>query len=353
MIISPAQSVVTTAFVNRFETNVQVLIQDAWKRRAATLFWDKLMLKRESATGRDQLFWLLDTAKITDEGLGGNKRADDIAANLFEIVNKNAGAMLRLTANELRDNQMSDVGLRNMPAIDFAASWARQVGGHAAYWPQQGLVSLLSGGTTNIGYDGVAFFSTAHPVNQFNSGAGTFSNRISGFPLSVVTAGVYDLNKMAYNFAQVLATVRKTVQPNGLPRDVVWKYVVAGPDMQFPLSQLFQAKTLAGSTAYGTMVNPFSSDTSGGVKQFSSLEGIEVLIMPELTETGVCYLVAEALPDEGAAFIFQERDPFVLSSYTPETDSSLQRRKEFEWSFDGRNAVSYGHPYLALRIEAT
>jgi hypothetical protein len=351
MIISPVQSVITTAFVNRFETNIHVLIQDAWKRRAATLMWDKLMLERESSTGRDQLFWLLETAKIVDEGKGGNTRADDLAANFFEIVNKTSGAMLRLTTNELLDNQMSDAGLKNMPALDFAGAWARQVGGHASYWPQQLLISLLTGGITNIGYDGVAFFSTTHPINPFNSGVGTFSNRISGSPLSVVTSGVYDLNKMAYNFAQVLATVRKTLQPNGLPRDVRWKYIVAGPDMQFPLAQLFQSKTLVGSTAFGQMANPLAA--GGDVPQISSIDGIQVIILPELTEVGVCYLVAEALPDEGAAFIFQNRDPYKLTSYVPENDSSLQRRKEFEWSFDGRNAGSYGHPYLALRIEAT
>jgi phage major head subunit gpT-like protein len=342
MIISPSQTVITSAWANRFETNVQVLIQDAWARRNKTLMWDKLMMTRESHTGRDILFWLLETAKIVDEGFGGNKRADDLAAMFFEIVNKNSGAMLRLTTNEIRDNQMSDAGLRNMPALDYAASWARQVGGHAAYWPQQALIQLLANGNVNNGYDGVPFFSTAHPVNPFSTGGATFSNRISGFPLSVVASGVYNVAQMVYNFAQIMGTVRKTVQPNGFPRDVAWKYVVGGPDMMLALPLIFETKTFGGGTV-----------SVGPNENIVSRWGIEPLIFPELTETGVCYLVGEALSDEGAAFIFNERDPYVLSSYAPETDSSLQRRKEFEWSFDGRNAAQYGHPYLAVRIEAT
>ncbi len=342
MIISPNQIVITSAFANRFETNIQFLIQDSWQRRAKSLFWDKLMMSRESKTGRDILFWLLETAKIVDEGFGGNKRADDLAAMFFEIVNKNSGSMLRLMSNEIRDNQMSDAGLRGMPALDFAAQWARQVGGHAAYWPQQALISLLTQGTTALGYDGVPFFSTAHPINPFASGSATYSNRLSGTPLSVVTAGVYDVAKMIYNFGQIMSNVRKTLQPNGFPRDVAWKYVVGGPDMMLALPLIFETKTFGGG---GVSVGPNEN--------LVSRWGIEPLILPELTETGVCYLVGEALSDEGAAFIFNERDPYVLSSYVPESDSSLQRRKEFEWSFDGRNAASYGHPYLAVRIEAS
>ncbi len=340
MIISPVQAEITPAWINRFETNVQTLTQDAWARRARSLSWDKIMDVRQSRTGREVLFWLLETAKIVDEGLGGNKRFDDIAATYYEIVNKNSGAGLRLTTNEIRDNQMAAEGLRGMPAMDFAASWAKQIGGHAAYWPQQLLIALLKAGTTALGYDGVAFFSTAHPINGFNTGLGTFSNRISGKPLSVVTSGVFDVPQMIKNFSDVIATARGYLQPNGLARDVVFKYAVAGPDMMLPLSLLLEAKTFGGGQF-------------GPNENIVSRWGIEPIIFPELTETGVVYLVAEALPGEGGAFIFQERDPYTLTSYAPETQAALNRRKEFEWHFDGRNAGSYGHPYLAVRVEAS
>lgn len=342
MIISPAQQgsiEITPAFVSRFETNVQTRIQDAWARRARSLMWDRIMDVQQSKTGRELFFWLLETAKIVDEGKGGNKRFDDIGAALFEVVNKTSGAGLRLTTNEIRDNQMAGESLRGMPALDFAASWARQVGGHAAYWPQQALIELLKSGTTALGYDGVPFFSTAHPINAFNAGAGTFSNRVSGKPLSVVTGGVFDVPQMIKNVSDVLATARSYKQANGLPRDVVYKYIVGGPDMQMPLQLIFKAKTFGGGQF-------------GPNENFMSDMGIEPLIFPELDEAGVCYLVAEALPGEGGAFIFQERDPYVLTTYTPESLAELQRRKEFEWSFDGRNAAAFGHPYLAVRIEA-
>jgi hypothetical protein len=340
MIISPVQTEITPAWVARFETNVQTLIQDSWARRQRSLFWDKIMGVRPSKTGRELFFWLLETAKIVDEGQGGNKRFDDLGAAFFELVNRNSGAGLRLTANEIKDNQMAGESMRGMPPLDFAASWARQVGGHAAYWPQQALVELLKNGTTNLAYDGLPFFSTAHPINGFNAATGTYSNRISGKPLSVITSDVYDVPKMMVNFASVMATARSVLQPNGLPRDVVYKYVIGPPDMQFALSLLFETKTFGGGQF-------------GPNENIVSRWGIEPIIAPELTEAGVCYLVAESLPDEGDAFLFSDREPYVLSTYSPATLAELQRRKEFEWSFDGRNVAAYGHPYLAIRIEAT
>lgn len=341
MIVSPGATAVTPTWVARFETNVQVILQDAWARRAKSLFWDKIMDVRQSATGRDLVFWLLETARITSEGLGGNKRFDDLGAAFNEIVNVNSGAGLRLTTNEIRDNQMSDAGLRGMPALDFAASWARQVGGNAAYWPQQALISLITSGTTVNGYDGVPFFSTSHPVNGFNTGAGTFSNKISSKPLKVVSSGAFDVPTMIKNFSDILASIRVYTQANGLPRDVEFKYALAGPDMQMPLSLILEAKTYGGLAGSGVNEN------------FASRWGIEPIIAPELTEAGVVYLIAEAVPGEGAPFIFQERDPYVLSTYSPETLAELNRRKEFEWHFDGRNAAAFGHPYLCVRVEAS
>lgn len=340
-IASPGPTQITPTWVSRFETNVQTLLQDSWARRSRSLMWDKVMDVRQSSTGRDLLFWLLETARITSEGFGGNKRFDDIGAAVNEIVNANSGAGLRLTTNEIKDNQMSDAGLRGMPALNFAEAWARQMGSSAAYWPQQALFALIASGTTVNGYDGVPFFSTAHPVNGFNAGAGTYSNKISGKPLKVVSGSAFDVPAMIKNFSDILSSIRLYTQPNGLPRDVQFKYAIGGPDMMMPLSLILETKTFGGLAGSGVNEN------------IVSRWGIEPLIVPELAEPGVVYLIAEAIPGEGGAFIFQERDPYVLSTYSPETLAELNRRKEFAWHYDGRNAAAFGHPYLAVRVEAT
>jgi phage major head subunit gpT-like protein len=336
---------ITPSWVATFETNQQTLIQDAWARMRPNLVWDKFMDVRQSQTGRELFFWLLETARITDEGQGGNKRFDDIAATFFEIVNKNSGAGLRLTRNEIEDNMMAGESLRGMPSLDYAASWSRQMGGSAAYWPQELLFTLLAGGKTTKGYDAVNFFATNHPINpSAGSGAGTYSNLISAKPIGSSVS----LDVAASNLSDVFQAIRSLRQPNGKPRNLVPRYLLAGEDLRKRAFELLDTKTLvAGATAGATGV------ALAPIENVISRYGMEPVIATELSEAGVYYVSCEMLPGEGGPFIFQDRSPYVLTSYQPETQAELQRRKEFEWSFDGRNAGAYGHPYLMFRVEPT
>jgi hypothetical protein len=332
---------ITPSWVATFETNVQTLIQDAWSRMRPALIWDKFMDVKKSETGRELYFWLLETAKLQDEGQGGNKRFDDIAATYFEIVNKNSGNGLRLTANEIRDNQMASASLRGMPALDYAASWGRQMGGGAAYWPQELMFQLLAAGKTTKGYDGVNFFSASHPINAANAGAGTYSNLITAKPIDSTNAATLDI--AAVNLASVIATIQQYTQPNGKPRNLVPRYLLAGPANRKRAFELLDTKTIitGGANAFGTIENVVSR------------YGIEPVIATEMGSDLGYYIVMEMLPGEGGPLIFQDRDPYVLSTYQPESQAELQRRKEFEWSFDGRNAGAYGHPYLIVRVDPT
>jgi len=328
---------VTPSWVATFETNVQTLIQDAWARMQKNLCWDRFMDVKQSQTGQELFFYLLETARITKENQGGNKRYDDIAANFFTIVNENSGAGLRLTRNEIEDNMMASGMMKGMPALDYAASWSRQIGGHSAYWPQDLLFQLIAAGKTTKGYDGVNFFSATHPINPYDAGAGNYSNLITAKPIDETNAAA--LNTAIQNFAAVCATIRGLKQPNGKPRNLVPKYALGGADLMKRLFEVLDTKT------YGS--------GNGTNENVLTRYGIEPVIATELTEAGVYYIFCEMLPGEGGPFIFQDRAPYVMSTYQPETQAELQRRKEFEWSFDGRNAGAYGHPYLCFRVEPT
>lgn len=322
---------ITPSWVGTFETNQQTLIQDAWARMAAHLIWDRFMDVKKSGTLRELYFWLIESARIHDEQQGGNKRFDDIAANFLEVANKNSGAALRLTKNEIEDNMMAAPNLRGMPALDYAANWARQMGGSAGYWPQELLFDLIANGTTAKGYDNLAFFHASHPINPYNEGP-VYSNLHTGVRIDAAV----DIAEAVTNFATAVAQVRAIRQPNGKPRNLVCEYALAGVDLQKRLFEILDTKF-------------YGSATQGSTENVVSRYGIEPVIASELTETGVYYLACEMLPGEGGPFIFQDRDPYVLTSYQPETQAELQRRKEFEWSFDGRNAGAYGHPYLFHR----
>lgn len=332
---------ITPNFIVSFETNVQAITVDAWQRRSKSLIWDKFMDVRSSATGRELFTWLVESAKIVKEGQGGNKRFDDLASASFEIVNENSGAGLRLTRNEIEDNQKQIGQGRVMPVLDFAANWARQMGGHAAYWPQQLMFELLAAGESTHGYDGVPFFSASHPVNPALEVSTTYSNLITSKPIGTSVT----LDVAASNFNDVCTSIGGVLQPNGKPRGLVPKYVLCGLDLRKRVAEIFGSKTLVASGGAA------GAGAAAIDNVIASTYGIEPVVVPELTTAGEYYVACELMPGEGGPLIFQDRSPYVLTSYQPETQSELQRKKEFEWSFDGRNAGAYGHPYLLYKVK--
>src|SRR5450432_1567551 len=321
---------ITPQFIGTFETNVQTFIVDAWKRAQEDgLFWDEFMDVRSSATLRELYFWLIETARIYQENLGGNKRYDDIAATFYEIDNQNSGSALRLTKNEIEDNMIAADGMRGMPALDYAANWAKQIGGAAAYWPQQQLVSLLGSGKTQNGYDGVPFFSQAHPINPVSGTGPSYSNLLAGLKLDAA-----NLQLSASNLNAAAAAMRSLKQPNGAMRFLRPNVLLHAPNETYVVNQLLDSKFFNASENVFTRL------------------GIRPVCADELSgEPGVWYLGARMIPGEGGAFIYQEREPYVLTTYSSDSQVELQRRKEFEWLYDGRNAAAFGHPYLFFRVE--
>lgn len=340
---------VTPSWVATFETNVQALIQDAWARMSSKLIWDRFMDVKQSQTGTELFFYLLETARIVDEGQGGNKRFDDIAATFFQIVNKNSGAGLRLLKNEIADNQMANGAYKGMSVLEYSSNWARQMGGNSAYWPQQKLFELLLAGEANtygLAYDGVVYFSGAHLINPLVPSVGTYKNIFTGAPsglypgacpIDVTNAAALDT--AATNFGKAVGYIESLTQANGAPRNLRVKSALAGPLLKKRLFEILDTKY------FGT--------GAGSTENVVSRYGIEPVIAGEVTSATDYYLACEMLPGEGGPIIFQDREPYTLTTYQPETLAELQRKKEFEWSFDGRNAAAYGHPYLMFKVKAT
>lgn len=330
---------VTPSFLVSFETRISGLITTNWDRVIANLSWDRLMKTRPSSTKVELLTWLLETAKIYDEGNGGQTRFDDMVAATHQYENFNAGVGLRLTKNEIEDNQLKDNP--TVGALDYAGTWAKQVGAASAYWPQQKLVDLITNGKTLGSYDGVPFFSASHPVNPATPSSAVYSNIISAKPINAAptTTEVDALVTAQKNFASALASVRSQKFINGVPRYLMPSVVVGPTALAYRLAQLTGGDLLSQST--NVLPNEYS---------FSA-----PLILPELdAEPDVYYIgCTDMMADELGAFVFSEREPFSLRTYSPMDEAALNRLDQFEWTLKGRNTALYGHPYLFFRVEPT
>jgi phage major head subunit gpT-like protein len=325
---------VTPQFLISFEDTIRGLQTGNWQRVQANLYWSSLMKVRPTGAKRELLTWLLETAKIHNLANGGNKRFDDMIAATHSLEVENWGQALRLTKNEIEDNQLANNP--TVGALDYARKWASDAGAAAAYHPQDQLVKLVKAGTTALGYDGVSFFNASHPVNP-NGGGGVYSNIITGVPINAAPGvGQTELDAFVVaqkNFAKALAKVAEQKFFNGIPRYLKPTAMVVPTALQYRAEQLTQG------------------DILGQTSNVLTKRNINVIVDPQFdAEPDVYYLgVEDMMSDEMGAFLYSEREPFSTKFYGPQTEAALNRMKMFEWDLEGRNTATYGHPYMFYR----
>ena len=323
---------ITPTFISNLETSISAAVTNGMGRVQSNLMWDKVMASRTSATKKELVFFLLETAKIYDQQNGGQQRFDDLAAKYMEFENFRSGAALKLGVDELEDNVLRNGG--GMATLDYAGQWANNIGAASAYYPQEKMFELITGGTAVISsasvYDGLAFFSASHPINPVvGASGGTYSNLIASKPIDYgVTVAVAQAN-----LASVLGTIAAYTMPNGIRRFLKPKYLMHAPEIAPRVTELLTSRYVDATENIG----------------FTSM-GIVPLTCAELTGKD-WYLACEPTPGEAGALVFQERAPYVLNTFAPESSAQLMSRKDFEWDFSGRNAIGYGHPYLLVKAK--
>lgn len=318
--------------IRRVDSNIQVVVSSSWARRDANSWWRRIMKTRPSTTKKELIVWLLETARIS-EGGDGKFAYDDMVGMHHEIENESFGVALTLSADDIEDALGSPVSGN---ALDFARNWAKHIGSSGAYWPQQQAAILLKHGKKLRCYDGGVFFGE-HPVSPGSST--TFINLFTGYPFS------------PENLAKISAYIKNIKGPDGAPRHLVPRIVAAGTELEVDINTALGAEWFISKEA---LIEGSATKVVAGSNMVKTTYNYEPpIIAPELDEPGVWYLFCELVEDEElAGLIFQQRKAFMLSSYAPVSDADLGRMDSFEWHFKGRNAASYGHPFLVFRVES-
>jgi len=316
---------ITPKFMFDFQSNLNAKYANGYKRVLKNLWWDRIAFRQHSMSRIEFYEWMLETAQIRPTGSKGTELTfEDLASIGYSIKNKPFGTALKLNRDDLEDDK-----------YEKAPQWAANAGSDAAYHPQRQIVQLIRNGKTKGSYDGVPFFSSSHPVNPFDSLAGVYSNLFTNKKLS------------AENVAGVMAEIAKVKLPSGTPRYLRPTILLVDPSNALVANTITGAEIISDPTGDGT------ASATNVIKQ--SFGFAQPIVADELAdEPGVWYVGVEA--DEDAmqgAFVYQERKPFELNSYTGMTEAQLDRINEFEWHVRGRNEAAYGHPYLFYRVEPT
>jgi phage major head subunit gpT-like protein len=342
-------SALTPSFLFDLESNMRLIGAREYERLTSNLWWPKVAKRMPSGAKKERISWLLDTARIvrTIKG-GGQVSFEDIVMKTVEYENENAAAGLKLKKEQLEDLDGN--------GVDLAAHWARQMGALAAYWPQKMVAKAIR--DNPVTYDGKTFFASDHPVNPFDASKGTFENVFTGaasgiYPGALPIDNSVSLEVAVQNIAKALAYVASLKMPNGEdPRMLVIAAIIVPPALTARAQQITNAKYIA--QAAGSAAG--SGDIEAVIRNFGLGQPIEAAEFGSAfggSDTSYYLLTREITSDELGAFLYIDREPFSIVFHGPQTDAELARKREFQWTTEGRNTVGGGHPYLLFRVDAT
>lgn len=314
-------SIITPEFTADFETTLESAIDDAYGGMQASLWWESVMGKRDfGAARKKKTQFNIQSAQIRDRGKrGGEIEYDPIETHYTEATNGHFGEGLRLSRDDIQDNQ-----------IDHSGQWAADIGKEMAYFPQKRAVSLINANGT--AYDGLAFFHAAHWTNPRAKAGSTYKNLHTGKPLT------------PDNLAAVVAYIRSQIKmANGTPR------FLRPVKLIVPSSLYKTAKEVTGSRQFMSLVSAGSTSLSAVdnvITEYGFMPPIEAYELGD----GAYYIACEWGNDPLPPLTLWEREAFALTSYQDMTQLELNRVNEFEWNLDGRYGEQYGHPFFLHKV---
>lgn len=332
------------------DQKIEAIVMNEYQRLNSNTWWPWVAKRRSSQTREERIHWLLNTAKIERPNAshgGGQAIFEELMSLYTEFENENAVAGLKLKKEQLEDLFN---GIPGGEAMAIAAAWARDIGQYAAYWPQEVISDAIKANPT--AYDGKPFFATDHPVNPFDTGAGTYANLFTGaasgsYPGALPIHNV-DLKTAQENLAKARAYIGSIKMPNGkTPRRLRVAAIIVPPALMARAVELTSAKFLSGTNG--------PSDVEGVVRMLglgTPVEAEELGANFGGSDTDY-YLACEPIgsPELGA-FNYVEREPFKVTTHSGMTSAELARKREFQWTCEGRNTVAPGHPYLLFKCSA-
>lgn len=358
----------TPSFLFDFESNMQAIQEQEYARLTRELWWQRITKVRPSSSKKEIIAWLLSTAMIKSTGKGGNIPFDDLVATYTTFENLRAAAGLKLLRDQIED---LDGG-----GLELASKWSADIGAYMAYWPQKQVVSLMKNGHTSSivsGYDALAFFANNHPLNPFDTGAGTYANIFTGAASSTPST---DPNDAGYpggvaidtsvsaetaldNLSKIYAYIRSIRMPNGEdPRFLRPKHLIVPPRLLARANQLTNAKFLA-SVAGSGAAQGGSSDVEALIRSLGVTDPVEAAEFAGFESDTTFFIGCEELSaSQLGAVVYVDREPFTITYYTGQgggtgVDANLDRANELEWHCQGRNVTGPGHPYLLFKCKAS
>jgi phage major head subunit gpT-like protein len=304
---------ITKTAIANLQTTFSMLYAAAW---GETPIWSpNIATTIPSSTKTNTYGWMQRVPQMR-EWLGP-RLFQNLNTHSYTVENRDWELTVKVPRNDFSDDNL---GVWN-PLMSEMGRQGRKL-------PDVLIQQALALGTTALGFDGVPFFSAAHPLNP----AGVQSNLFTT---------TFSLNSANLNL--VRAAMTSYTGEDGLPLGIVPDLLIVPPILELAAKQLLNAEIVQGASA-----------GISNMQRNSLLKGY--IVVPELAAAAPALTDPWFLADTSRGIkplIYQLREAVKLVSLVNVDDPNVFFHKEFIWGQDGRGAASYGPWFLMAKAQGT
>jgi phage major head subunit gpT-like protein len=302
-----------------FFSDLQSDFNDGYKN--APSYFEKYSRVKQSK-GRDSRYGWPDRLPNFREW-EGSRQIQNVVAQEYTIVNR----LWELTCGIKRTDLEDDI-------FNLFGATPKQIGKQAKILPDLRTIYLLQNGKTIDTFDGVPFFSGSHPVDTYNSGAGTQSNLFDSS-----TVGVTPLTQA--NAATVIAAMGSLIGRDGNPFGFWPSVVMVPPQLAFQAHQIFDMQFIA---------QALTGSVSGVAVTENALRGACTVVVNEyLANDANTWYIFDLRDEEFRPLTWQSRSAPEFVWLNRPDDANVFMQDKFLYGSRMRGEAGFGLYFTAAR----
>jgi phage major head subunit gpT-like protein len=305
--------VITPALLSGAFQSFKTMFNRGMNNRPA--WWNQVAMEAPSDTEEEIYAWMHELPAVRKWEKNTPRKAHRLAASAYRLRNDRYENTVVVERDKVEDDKLG-----------VYMNQFESMGTQVRKFPDREIAKTIrSNGTA---WDGLPFFNSAHPVDQYGGSSATYSNDFTGEALTVT------------NFENAFARFAEIPSTNGEVMALQPNLIIVPPLLRAKAMSILKAGVVAQTQGSGAAaVTNVNQDL------------VSILVVPELAADPTKWYLA--VTNEGVKpLIYQKRSESGLVAMTAENDEHVFNHDEYVYGVKIRGAFGYSMPYLMSRHAA-
>lgn len=303
---------ITPSTVSMLFQTFEGMYKDAYEKTPR--WFEKVATKVQSNTSENVYAWLA-MPKGFREWIG-ERNYNNLRVHGYVLRNKDWEDSVEIPRNAIMDDQYG-----------VYSNAIQMLGVQSAKLYDYMIADALAAGTTEIGFDGQAFFSDSHPYN----GTSTYDNNFASTALT------------SANYQAVRAAMMSYNGEDGKSLSIIPNLLIVPPQLEAQARQILNAEFTAPTGALG--------QNAANIQQTNVLRGsADLLVLPELSGAATTWYLAD-VSKPIKPLVLQERQAPTIQS-PAEFPEHAFKTNNYIMGASARAVAGYSLPFLIARAIA-